>query len=142
MNRVPHLSRPPLEASSRPAAPTSRRVVGVVLVVHAIAHLAGTTQAITAIDDDSSIQVLGGLVDLDTTANLSVWAIGWAVIALVTASAAVSVLLDRAGARRLVVTAAAASLVACLVGLWPTAIGVLVNVGLLVASRQPRWSSG
>lgn len=140
MNSVSHLSRPTPGTSTRPTARTWRRGVGIVLAVHAIAHLAGTTQALAAIDDDRGIEALGGLADLDTAATLSVWAAAWALIAAVTAAAALWTLLDRAGARRLVVVAATVSLVACLVGLWPTAIGVAVNVGLLVAARRPIWS--
>ncbi len=130
------------ELSQRRTAVPWRRVFGGLLVVLSIAHLAGTSQGVAAIDDNTGIEAVVGLVDLDGTAMLVVWAVLWAALAAVSAVAAVWTLTGCANARSLVVVAATASLLACLVGLWPTTIGVVVNSGLLVGIRLPIWGTG
>lgn len=115
----------------------AQQAFGLFLTFHAVAHLAGSAAAVEALRGDGAVDVLGGLWVLDADAALWAWAAVWALVA---AGFVGSALLLAVGDDRWLpatIAVAAASAVMCIIGLGATAIGLLVDLAILVALIRP-----
>lgn len=130
--------------SGRAPGSALRRILAVVLVVHGIAHLVGTTDAVTAVNENASVSYVLGQWDIGGTGLLVGLATLWAVVAVGFAAAGVTTWVDAPFWPRALATISAVSLVLCLVALPQAAIGVVINIVLLatvamVPARRAGW---
>lgn len=114
---------------------TATRLAAGVVALHGGAHLVGTQAAFGAASDGSSIEYLGGALELTGS---SLWLAGsmWAGLAAAFIALAILMWFDRLAWRAMLVVVATASFVACVIGLWAAWIGIVVNlaiVGFVVA---------
>ncbi|WP_296604546.1 hypothetical protein [Nocardioides sp.] len=107
--------------------------LGVLLLLHALAHGVGTTSNIQRISDDEPADLLGGAWHASNDVVLGMASATWAAAGLAMAVAGVMVLRHAGAARSVAVVASAASLVLCVVFLWAAVIGAVVDVLLLAA---------
>lgn len=128
----------------RPSDTALRRLLGVVVILHGIAHLAGTADAFDRAADGRAAEYLGGLATIDDPAALRGIGAMWAMAGLLVAGAGVVVARGAASWPAVLAAAAGGSLMLCVAALWAAAIGVVVNVALLavalasVARAAPR----
>ena len=109
-----------------------RYLVAVVVFVNGFAHLAGTTEALGAAEDGTSLDYLGGAWVVSDPTTLRVAAAGWALLAALFAVCAVVIWIADPRWRVTTIGVAAISVLACVVGLWATVTGVVVGSGILV----------
>jgi hypothetical protein len=107
-------------------------VLGVFLLLHALAHGVGTQSNIARISDDESAALLGGVWHLTNDVALGVAAIAWALAGLAMAAAGILALRHARSARRFAVVVTAVSLALCVLFLWAAVIGAVIDVLLLV----------
>ena len=123
-----------------------RRVLAGFLAIHGFAHLVGTTEAVTAIGDDTSVDYLFGQWTLTDTAVLVGAAAVWAPVAVGFALVGVATWIETPRWLKALVAITSVSLVLCLVALPQAAIGAVINVALLAIAitslnRQPDRST-
>jgi len=106
------------------------RLAAGVVAVHGGAHLVGTQVAFEAARDGSSVDYLGGALELTGS---SLWLAGsmWAGLAAAFIAVAIAMWFDRLAWRAPLVVLATASFAACVLGLWAAWIGIVVNVGIV-----------
>lgn len=119
-----------------------RRILAGLLAIHGIAHLVGTTDAITAVNDNSSVEYLFGQWNITGTGPLVGVATLWALAAAGFIAVGVTTWIDTRWWPRALVTMAAVSVVLCLVALPQAAIGTVINIALVatagaVTARRP-----
>lgn len=107
-------------------------LLGAFLLLHAVAHGVGVSGNIDRISQNASAELLGGVWHVSSDTGLAVMAGLWAGAGLVTVAAAIEVLRHAPAARTTVTIAAAVSLVLSVVFLWAAAIGVVIDVLLLL----------
>jgi hypothetical protein len=108
-----------------------RRLLAGLLAVHGVAHLVGTSEAVGAISDDGSVSSLFDRWELTGTPILVAAAIVWTLVAVGFVATAVGAWADTPRWPTAVRVLASVSLALCVIGLAPTAIGLIVNAGLL-----------
>lgn len=156
MNAIDHTTTTPDATStngSRPSPTTGqpgRRTAGVLrrilagfLAVHGFAHLVGTTDAVTAIGDDSAVEYILGQWAITSTGVLLGAATIWALVAAGFAAVGVATWIDTPRWPRALVAISSSSLVLCLIALPQAAIGAVINVALLatavtLTNRRPQ----
>ncbi len=120
-----------------------RAAVSLFLVAHALAHLVGTSQAFDAAAGGTSLDYLGGAWHISLSGTLRLAGIAWAVVAVAYAVAALGEWLGWRNRWRYLTGVTVCSLVLTVVALPETAIGVIVDLGILtglaVAHRQGTW---
>ena len=109
-----------------------RYLVAVVVFVNGFAHLAGTTEALGAADDGTSLDYLGGAWVVSDPTMLRVAAAAWALLAALFALCAIAIWIADPRWRVTTIGVASVSVLACLVGLWATVTGVVVGSAILV----------
>ena len=113
------------------AMPTGvRHVVAVIAVVHGIAHTAGAVQAVSAIDDGTSVGYLGGALRVSDPSALRVAGIAWAVAGALMIVAGIAVWLGLAAWPRVLLVAAAVSLPLCVLAVWGSVMGIPISLAL------------
>ncbi|MGH8835096.1 MAG: hypothetical protein ACRDWG_08905 [Actinomycetes bacterium] len=105
--------------------------LAVVLVLHGVAHFAGSTDLSAEADARQDVYYLGGLWTISDPSVLRVVGVLWAVVGALVVLSAGAVLLRHRYARQTVVVAALLSLALSVVGLWAAIVGVGVNLALL-----------
>lgn len=122
-----------------------RRVLAGFLAVHGLAHLVGTTEAVTAIGDGTSVDYLFGQWIMTNSAVLVGAATVWVLAAVGFAAVGVATWIDTPRWLKALASITSVSLVLCLIALPQTAIGAVINVALLAIaitlSRQPERST-
>lgn len=114
------------------------RLAGGVVALHGGAHLVGTQAAFDAARDASTVEYLGGALELGEP---WLWVAGtvWAALAVAFIGIAIVMWFDRLAWRRTLVMVAIASTAACIIALWAAWIGILVNATIagfaLVSNR-------
>jgi hypothetical protein len=108
-------------------------VLGVFLLLHALAHGVGVRGNLDRISQNESAQLLGGVWHVSADSGLALMAGLWAVAGLVTVAAGIEVLRHARGARTAVAVAAGISLVLSVAFLWAAVVGVVIDVLLLLA---------
>lgn len=131
---------PRVEASGVPDR--LRHLLALLVAAHGVAHLAGTSEAIGAIDVGSSVDYVVGWWTISTVGLLWFWAVVWATVAGLWLVIAVAIWTDRPGWPARTIAAAVLSLVLCVVALPAAAIGVAVDAGLIVVAIRVRRSVG
>ncbi len=114
------------------------RLAAGVVALHGGAHLVGTQAAFDAAGEASTVEHLGGALEIGEP---WLWVTGalWAGLAVAFVGIAIVMWFDRVPWRRTLVVTATASTVACIVALWAAWIGIVVNavvVAFVVASGE------
>lgn len=104
-----------------------RHPFAVVLVLHSVAHVVGTTSAAAAIRDEESVAYLFGTLDVTSTSWLWMLAILWAVAAAGFVFAAIGVWFDLEAWQPVVTGMLIASSILCLIALPGAVMGLLLN---------------
>lgn len=113
------------------AMPTGvRHVVAVIAVVHGIAHTAGAVQAVSAIDDGTSVRYLAGALRITDPSALRAVGIAWAVAGALMIVAGIAVWLGLAAWPRVLLVAAAVSLPLCVLAIWASVLGIPISLAL------------
>ncbi len=107
--------------------------VSLFLFAHAVAHLAGTSRAFQVAADGESLDYLGGAWRVSDPTALRIAGIAWAVVAVAYVTAAAGEWVGWQGWWRFVVGVTVFSLALTIIALWDSAIGVAINVAILVA---------
>ena len=119
------------------------RLIGAVLVVHGIAHFVGTSEAYGAIGDDTgAVTYLFDHWTLTAAGELAVAGTIWAIAGVAFIAAGLGAAGGRSWWRRSALAVAGASLVLCVIGLWPAWIGVIVNTALIALLARTSRSGG
>lgn len=108
-----------------------RRVLAVFLAIHGFAHLVGTTEAISAIGDDTSVDYILGQWTITSTGLLAGSAALWTAVAVGFAAVGVATWIDTPRWPSALAAVTSVSLILCLVALPQAAIGAVINVVLL-----------
>lgn len=109
-------------------------VLGVFLLLHALAHGVGVSGNLDRISGDDSAELLGGVWHVSADSALALMAGLWAVAGLVMVAAAIEVLRHAHAARATVAVAAGVSLVLSVAFLWAAVVGIVINALLLLAA--------
>jgi hypothetical protein len=120
----------------------ARKILAAFLVAHGVAHFAGTTGALGVARRGGELPLLGGAWTAGGTAPLVVLAAAWAVVgfAYVVLSVPVWRGTPFSGPALLLVTCA--STVLSTIGLWASAIGLAIDLVLLVlVSLSPQLAA-
>jgi hypothetical protein len=107
----------------------ARRVLAIFLVLHGLAHLAGTTDLLSRAADGEAADLLGGATS--DPLRLRVLGIAWAFVAVAYVLTAAVIWVGRANWPQLLGGTTLASLALAIVSLSAAVIGVLVDVALL-----------
>lgn len=105
------------------------RLAAGVVALHGGAHLVGTQAAFDAARASSTVEYLGGALDLGRP---WLWVVGavWAALAVSFVAIAIVMWFDRLPWRGALVMVATTSTAACIIALWAAWIGILVNAAL------------
>lgn len=113
-----------------------RKLLAVLLGVHGFAHLVGTTDAVSAMRDNESLEYTFGWWELASNPALATAGVTWTLIAAAFAAVSMATWMHTPRWASGLRTVAAASFVLCLLALPQTFIGLIVNVALLAATSQ------
>jgi len=116
----------------------ARRVLAAFLVAHGVAHFVGTTGALDVARDGAELSLFGGAATIGGTEGLVVLAMAWAVVGLAYVGLAAPVWRGMAFSGPVLLLVTGASLALSVVGLWTSAIGVVIDLVLLaLVARAP-----
>jgi hypothetical protein len=120
----------------------ARHVLAVFVAAHGVAHLAGTGDAFSRASERRSADDLAGGWTVSDPATLRALGVAWTVVAVAFVGVAVVTWTGRRAWPRALWSVALASLALLLVALWSSAIGVVIDLGLLgVAWRAGAFAS-
>jgi hypothetical protein len=108
------------------------RLLAVVLALHGLAQLAGTSDSLRLAGDGQAADYLGGAWTISDPAVLRALAVAWAALGIAFLALAVLVWLRPARARLPLAAAAAGSLVLGVLALPAAVVGVVIDAALLV----------
>ena len=131
---VPHLRR-------LGASPALTRVFAVLMGLHGVAHLAGTSDSFTNAADGESVDYLAGGWTLSDPTLLRAVGVVWALVGAAFVFAAAITWMRRPEWPRVLAAVSALSLIVVVIALWSSVVGVVIDVVLLaVAVRAGRLS--
>jgi hypothetical protein len=116
-----------------------RRILGAVVVLHGIAHFAGTADLVARAGGDRSADLLAGAVTVSDSRGLQALAVAWAVLGLAMILAGVVTIVGAGVWPAVLLAASASSLMLCILALWAAVIGVVVNavlIGIALAAMR------
>ena len=122
-----------LRSATRPL--TATRVFAVLLAIHGYAHFVGTAQSLRLLDEHEPAHLLGGSWTLTSPVALIALAVLWAAAGIAFLVTAALVWAAHPRTRLTLTASVALSLALCAIGLWPTWLGALANLGILAALR-------
>ena len=102
------------------------------LILHGIAHFAGTSATLELVDHHDHLSILGGSFTPDSRGLLTTLAWLWAVLGLAFIAAAVTVAVGWSHARSWLLVVATASLIMSVIGLWAAVLGVVIDLAVIV----------
>jgi hypothetical protein len=123
-------------APQAPAGRRARRVLATFVALHGLAHLAGTSDAFQRASDGAAVGYVGGAWTLSDPTALRALGLVWAVVAAAFLAAAIMTWAGAVAWPRPVGGVAAGSLVVAVAALWASAIGVVIDIALLVVAWQ------
>ncbi len=112
------------------------RALAAVLVLHVIAHLAGTSTALRKAAHRESADYLAGLWTVSDPTLLRALGALWALAGAAFVIAAITVWRRHPSWPRVLAAVSLASLIAIAPALWSTTAGVVIDVGLLVLAAR------
>ena len=124
---VPHLRR--LSAS-----PALLRVFAVLLGLHGVAHLAGTSDSFDKAADGESVDYLAGAWTLSDPTLLRAVGVVWALVGAGFVVAAAITWMGRPEWPRVLAAVSALSLIVVVIALWSSIVGVVIDVVLLAVA--------
>ena len=116
------------------ASPTVMRVFAVLLGLHGVAHLAGTSDSFTKAADGESVDYLAGAWTLSDPTVLRAIGIVWALVGAGFVFAAAITWMRRPEWPRVLAVVSAISLVVVVIALWSSVVGVVIDVALLIVA--------
>ena len=124
---VPHLRR-------LGASPAVMRVFAVLLGLHGVVHLAGTSDSFAKAADGESVDYLAGTWTLSDPTLLRAVCIVWALVGAGFLFAATITWMHRPEWPRVLAAVSALSLVVVVIALWSSVVGVVIDVALLAVA--------
>lgn len=114
----------------------ARRILSALLVVHGVAHIVGTTGALDAARHGGELPLLGGAWTAGSAVPLVALAVAWAVVGFAYVVLSVPVWRGAVFSSPALLLVTGASLVLSTIGLWPSVIGFVIDLVLLVVVSQ------
>ena len=124
---VPHLRR-------LGASPAMMRVLAVLVGLHGVAHLAGTSDSITTAADGESVDFLAGAWTLSDPTLLRAAGLVWALVGAAFVFTAAIIWMRRTDWPRVLAAVSALSLVVVVIALWASVVGVVIDLALLAVA--------
>ena len=112
------------------------RVLGVFLALHGFAHLVGTSASFDRAADGDSAQYLAGAWTLSDPALLRLAGLVWALVAAAFLYAGAVAWLRRPEWPRVLAVVSVVSLALCVIALWASVVGVVIDVALLAVAAR------
>ena len=124
---VPHLRR-------LGASPAVMRVFAVLLGLHGVVHLAGTSDSFAKAADGESVDYLAGAWTLSDPTLLRAVGVVWALVGAAFVFAAAVLWMRRPEWPRVLTVVSALSLLVVVVALWSSVVGVVIDLALLAVA--------
>lgn len=125
----------PIDRSTR-VAPRARRLLALFLLLHGLAHLAGTSDAFSRASGGKSVDYLAGGWSVSDPTSLRLLGVLWMLVAVAFVAAAVVTWAGGTAWPRVLWWVASASLAIVVVALWSSVIGVVIDVVLLAVALR------
>jgi hypothetical protein len=116
------------------ASPALMRVFAVVVGLHGVAHLAGTSDSFSRAAENESADYLAGAWTLSDPTLLRAVGVVWALMGAAFVFAAAIIWLRRPQWPRVLAAVSALSLVVVILALWTSVVGVVIDVILLAVA--------
>ena len=116
------------------ASPAVMRVFAVLLGLHGVAHLAGTSDSFTKAANGESVDYLAGAWTLSDATLLRAVGVVWALMGAAFVFAAAITWMRRLHWPRVLAAVSALSLVVVVIALWSSVVGVVIDVVLLAVA--------
>lgn len=116
------------------ASPAVTRVLAVVLGLHGVAHLAGTSDAFTNAADGRSVEYLAGAWTVSDPTLLRAVGVVWALVGAGFVLAAAITWMRRPKWPGVLAATSTLSLVAVVIALWSSVVGVVIDIALLAVA--------
>jgi hypothetical protein len=126
---VPHLRR-------LGTSPALTRVFAVLMGLHGVAHLAGTSDSFTKAADGESVDYLAGAWTLSDPTLLRAVGVVWALVGTAFVFVAAITWMGRPGWPRSLAAVSALSLIVVVIALWSSVVGVVIDVALLAVALR------
>ena len=118
------------------ASPVVLRMFAVLLVLHGVAHLAGTSDSFTKAGDGESVDYLAGAWTLADPTLLRAVGIVWALVGAAFVFAAAITWMRRPRWPRVLAAVSVLSLVVVVIALWSSVVGAVIDVALLAVAAR------
>ena len=118
------------------ASPALTRSLAVFLVLHGVAHFAGTGDSFTKAADRESVDYLGGAWTLSDPTLLRALGVVWALLGAAFVFAAAVTWMRRPEWPRVLAGVSVVSLLVVVIAVWSSIVGVVIDVALLALALR------